>query len=236
MKQSLQSSRPEGALPTSLSAPSDPSAARPAGRRGLAALTLLLLLQLPWPRWLAPGDGIAAQWARESVFWAMTAVLLLFVLRVERRPLSSLGRWKPDSRATAWAIVGAVAAVAGMAILYLAVFPALGVGEEEQLGTLQSLPTGLLVGIVARAGVFEELLYRGFAIERVTELTGRRWLAVLASLLLFTFAHLDSWGWQHLLVAFWGGAVLTAVYCVRRNLAAAILAHWLIDAVGFSIA
>ncbi len=201
--------------------------------RWLATIMVLLLLQLPWPRWFAPGDGVAALTARELVFWLMTVLLLLYVLRIERRPLLSLGLKKPDRRTVAWAVVGAVAAVAGMALVYIVVFPAVGLPAQEQLGALQGLPLWLLVGIVTRAAVFEELYYRGLAIERIAELTGRRWLAVLVSLLMFTYAHLDYWGWEHLMVAGWGGLVLTALYLFRRDLAAAMLAHWLIDCVGF---
>jgi len=41
------------------------------------------------------------------------------------------------------------------------------------------------------------------------------------------------WGWTHLIVAGYGGLVLTALYLLRRDLAANMLAHWLTDAVGF---
>ena len=195
-------------------------------------LTVLILLQLPWPR-LIPGEDISAQAMRELVLWLMATLLLLYVLRVERRPLQSIGLRTPDWRTLIWGVGGAAAMVAGMALIYLVVFPAMGVAEEEQLGELQSLPLWFRVGLVTRAAVFEELYYRGFAIERITELTGRRWVAALASLLLFTLAHLGYWGWAHLLVAGFGGLVLTVLYLLRRDLGAAMLAHWLTDAVGF---
>ena len=86
---------------------------------------------------------------------------------------------------------------------------------------------------MARAVVYEEIFYRGFAIERLTELTRLRWLAELISFTAFTFAHLSYWGWAHLMVAAFGGAVLTALYLLRRDLSANILAHFLTDGVGF---
>jgi len=58
----------------------------------------------------------------------------------------------------------------------------------------------------------------------------------LASLALFTFAHLNFWGWSHLIVAAYGGLVLTALYLMRRDLASNMLAHWLTDVVGFALA
>lgn len=221
-------------MATMTNPPTSPGAAsRRLGSHWLAPLVVLLLLQLPWPRWLAPGEGVAAMAARELVFWLMTAFLLLYVLRFERRPLRSLGLKKPDWRSLVWAVAGTAAAIAGMAFVYIVVFPADGQHGQEQLGALQALPLWLLVGMITRAAVFEELYYRGFAIERITEWTGRRWLGATLSLLLFTYAHLEYWGWQHLVVAGWGGIVLTALYLLRRDLAAAMLAHWLIDIVGF---
>jgi membrane protease YdiL (CAAX protease family) len=194
---------------------------------------VLILLQLPWPRWLIPGDDISAQSMRELTFWLMAALLLLYVLLIERRPLLSIGLKKPDWRTLVWGVVGAAAMVAGMALIYMVVFPAMGLTGEEQLNEVQTLPLWFRVGLITRAAVFEELYYRGFAIERISELTGRRWLAALISLLMFTLAHLDYWGWAHLFVAGFGGLVLTVLYLRRRDLGAAMIAHWLTDGVGF---
>jgi membrane protease YdiL (CAAX protease family) len=125
---------------------------------------------------------------------------------------------------------GAVVTVAGMAFIYLVIFPWLGQpAEENQMGEVKALPLWFRIGLVTRAAVFEELYYRGFAIERITEMSGRRWLAALLSLVVFTFAHLGYWGWTHLIVAGFGGLVLTALYVRRRDLAANMLAHWLTD-------
>jgi membrane protease YdiL (CAAX protease family) len=81
--------------------------------------------------------------------------------------------------------------------------------------------------------VFEEIFYRGFVIERLNELTRLRWLAALISLTAFTLAHLNGWGWAHLMIAGFGGMVLTALYVFRRDLASSVLAHFLTDAGGF---
>ncbi|HEX6883448.1 MAG TPA: type II CAAX endopeptidase family protein [Planctomycetota bacterium] len=201
--------------------------------RWQATVTVLILLQLPWPRWLVAGEDLSAQTMRELLFWLMATLLLIYVLWIERRPLRSVGLRKPDWRTLAWGAGGAAAMVAGMAFIYMVVLPALGLAEEEQLGEVRSLPLWFRVGLVTRAAVFEELYYRGFAIERIAELTGMRWLAALISLLLFTVAHLGYWGWAHLMVAGFGGLVLTVLYLLRRDLGAAMLAHWLTDGVGF---
>ena len=207
--------------------------ARAPGRR-LGAIAVLALLQLPWPSWLFPSESLSAQALRELVFWLMTVLLLAYVLLVERRPLRSIGLVRPTWRSLAWGVGGAVVTVAGAAFFYLVIVPALGLSAaEKQMGEVMALPLWFLLGLVTRAAVFEELCYRGFAIERIAELSGRRWLAALASLALFTFAHLAFWGWTHLIIAGYGGLVLTALYLLRRDLASNMLAHWLTNGIGF---
>jgi len=72
-------------------------------------------------------------------------------------------------------------------------------------------------------------------IERLAELTRLRWLAALISLTAFTLAHLSYWGWSHLIIAGFGGAVLTGLYLLRRDLTSNMIAHFVTDGVGFLV-
>jgi membrane protease YdiL (CAAX protease family) len=126
--------------------------------------------------------------------------------------------------------------VAGMAGIYMVIFPALGLSANESMtASIQSMPFWFRIFLILRAAVFEELFYRGFMIERLTELTRLRWLAALVSLGAFTLAHVNGWGWAHLMIAGFGGIVLTTLYLVRRDLACNMLAHFLTDAVAFLV-
>ena len=171
--------------------PPEVAAVGPASARGraLGAIAILALLQLPWPSWLFPSEGLSALALRELVFWLMAVLLLAYILLVERRPLRSIGLVRPTWKSLAWGVGGAVVTVAGGAFFYLVIVPGLGLpAAEKQMGELTALPLWFLLGLVTRAAVFEELCYRGFAIERIAELSGRRWLAALVSLALFTVA------------------------------------------------
>ena len=90
---------------------------------------------------------------------------------------------------------------------------------------------------MTRAAVSEEILFRGYPIPRIEELTGRTSLstalAAAVSWIAFTIAHLGSWGWAQLIVAGYGGAILTALYVWRRDLWCNILAHFIADGAGF---
>ncbi len=197
-------------------------------------ISVLVIYQLPLTGYLVHGDSLRAQAGREGIFWILTGILVAYILLGEKRTLTSIGWRRPTWRTVASGSVGALAMIAGMAFIYVAVFPALGVPTNESQATaVKSLPFLFRVFLVTRAAVFEEIYYRGFMIERLDELTRRRWLASFISLAAFTAAHLESWGWAHLIVAAFGGAVLTGLYLVRRDLGANMLAHFMTDGVGF---
>jgi membrane protease YdiL (CAAX protease family) len=59
--------------------------------------------------------------------------------------------------------------------------------------------------LVVTAGVFEETLYRGYALERLSSLWGSQWLAATATLALFTLMHAPAVGWAiYGLLELWG--------------------------------
>jgi len=202
--------------------------------RQVVTILVLIIFQLPLAGYLAPGEGLCAQVRREGIFWALTFFLLAYVRVAERRPLSSIGLKRPTSKSVGFGLAGALVLITGFAFIYMIIFPALGLPmKESQMAAVKSMPLWFRFLLVVRAAVFEEIYYRGFAIERLTEFTGLRWLASLISLAAFTFAHLAYWGWAHLIVAAFGGAVLTVLYLFRRDLGCNMLAHLITDSVGF---
>jgi membrane protease YdiL (CAAX protease family) len=167
---------------------------------------LMVVLQLPLAGWAIPGERLAAQVEREGVYWALTALLVIYIARMERRPLSSVGLRAPTWKSFAFGVVGGLVMLAGIIALYTWVMPQLGsTSSAKQLSTVRALPLWFRIGIVVRAAIFEELFYRGFMIERLTELTGLRWVAAILSIAAFTYAHVGFWGWGHLLIAGFGG-------------------------------
>ena len=156
--------------------------------------------------------------------------MLAYVVVIERRPLGSIGLRRPSVRDGIAALAIAVVTVLGFDALYLLVFPVLHLTENAQIEKLTSAPGWWPAISVVRAGVSEEVLFRGYSIERLQASTGSRALAAAISLLVFTVAHIGPWGWSHVLVAAFGGAMLTLLYLWRRNLRANICAHCLIDA------
>lgn len=170
-----------------------------------------------------------------EVFWWLTVLVLIFyVLFVERRPLI-LHRFPQVT------FLGRPAGfphrhlmVVGIVVICSYVFPALHLQmNSREMSKLAAMPFWYRFLLVTRAAVAEEILFRGYPIERTEELTGSRFLAGFLSWAAFTIAHLSSWGWAQLIIAGFGGILLTALYLWRRNLWANMIAHWLADGAGF---
>jgi membrane protease YdiL (CAAX protease family) len=82
---------------------------------------------------------------------------------------------------------------------------------------------------VIRAAIGEEVIFRGFAIERGREIFRSLRTAGVLSWIVFTFEHRTTWGWSHVLIAGFGGLLLTLLYMWRRNLWVNIIAHLVVD-------
>jgi uncharacterized protein len=204
------------------------------GALKVSAVAVMVVLQMPLAGRLFPGEGLGALVEREGVYWALSGLLIGYIVLVERRPLSSVNLRRPTWKSFAFGTATAVLMVAGIALLYAAVLPVLGPSASAgRLDTIKALPAWFRVMLILRAAAFEELFYRGFVIERLTDLTGLRWLAAVISVTAFTLAHLEYWGWAHLLIAGFAGCLLTGLYIWRRDLACNMIAHLLTDGIGF---
>ena len=163
---------------------------------------------------------------REVGILLLTGVLLWIVIKGEKRPLSSISlRTDRISRSLGWG-VGLAVVCLGAAVACLAAYSAMGVHYGE--GQSISRALGVTTLAVVRAGISEEVFYRGFAIERLQSITGSKWIAAGISLVLFAGFHFRQ-GWAGMLLALVLGAVLTAFYLWKRDLLANMVGHFLVD-------
>lgn len=158
-----------------------------------------------------------------SIFWNVLAAVSLvgYMFLVERRPLSSIGLRKPCAKDVEWALYLFGAYMAWQWIIITFFPPAPDPGTE----TITSLPLAAVLGIIVSAAVFEEILYRGYPIERLSELTGRRWIAYAVTVPLFVSPHLVFFGPQWLWTAGVGTIAIYVLYAKTRNLPACMLLH-----------
>jgi membrane protease YdiL (CAAX protease family) len=171
-----------------------------------------------------PSDATIA--LREVVILALTGLLLWIVVKGERLPLSSIGLSFDRPGRSLLRGLGLLLVIFAAVVAILAAYSALGIKYGEGGRIAPSLWVTLLT--VFRAGLSEEILYRGFGLERLETLTGNKWLAAGIVILLFAAFHYRQ-GLAGVFIALVLGTILTAFYLWKRDLLAAIIAHFLVD-------
>jgi len=187
---------------------------------------MLIVRQLVNYSW--PNPTFASALTKEAGMW-LVAVVLLVIIRVgEGLPFSSIGlgtaRW---GKSVLWGFllgVGCLLVAGGLVALT-------GFTGGEAGKAFDELPTWLLSLIVVRAGVVEELCYRGYAIERLHALGLPRGLAAGVPLLIFGVGHWTG-GWANIVIALALGAMLALFFIWRRDLVANMIGHWFVDFIG----
>ena len=163
--------------------------------------------------------------------WLVVAVLLLLVRFWERLPLASLGLRRPSVRqALAAAGVGLGAVVAGLLVTGAAV-SLFGLEQPVMVSRISQVPFAGQLFIVLTAVITEEILWRGYAIERLTELSGRLWIGAVASGVVFLAVHFRAWGLAGAIPQAVFTVALVALYARTRNTVSAMIAQLVINAV-----
>jgi membrane protease YdiL (CAAX protease family) len=166
---------------------------------------------------------------RELALFAAAAGVAFIIRRKEHLGWDSVGLQRPELGKTAlWVLLTMVGAALAVALAFgLIKLFKLPMGSSDS-AKYDLLPTWVLLVALVRAGFIEEFFYRGYAIERLQSLTGRRFLAAAIPLFFFAVFHYRQ-GWAGIIVALLSGAVLTGVYLLKRNLWVNITAHFLVD-------
>ena len=203
----------------------------------LGGLLFTLVVSLtPLGHWVAPGDALGAMLVRESLWWLYAAAILVWLLRAERLPLRSVGLRLPGWKTLGFGLLGFVALLAVFVVHYAVLIPKLHLdpsGAAAERNLILATPYWFRVLLVLRAAVVEEILFRGYLISKVRQLTGSTLLALVTSVAAFTLAHLSKWGAVHLIPVSGTGTVLALLYVCRLDLVANMIAHFLTDGMGF---
>jgi len=166
-----------------------------------------------------------------GVFWTLTLVLLGFTRLLEKQTLPSIG-WLNLSRKQAL-----LAVVLGFILSMLVPLFSLLVGRlvpASQTGSITEVttifPWWIILLSVITAGITEEILFRGYPIERLLAGNYSSWLSGGLSLIFFVVIHASGWNLAHLIgVVLPLGLALTGLYIWQRNLLFVIIVHLMID-------
>ena len=184
---------------------------------------------------LGPTIGeIGARVVTEAAIWTYGAMVLAIALLWEGRTLASIGLRRFRFASLGFAVAGAVAMAGAGALAGYIVYGLLHRAQHSnaQAAALVNGSVAYALCIAVRAGVIEEMLFRGLAIEQLTILTGYRWLSAFLATAVFVAIHALHFDWIQLVPIAAVSVVLVGLYLWRRDLWANILAHIMVDGVG----
>jgi membrane protease YdiL (CAAX protease family) len=174
-------------------------------------------------RHFAPDAGAGLNILKESLMFSSAGTVLWLLRFREGQFLRSIGLGtSPWWKSLLWGLI------IGALCLGIAVGLALLTHYGQGTSYLDKLPVSVVTLVVLRAGIVEELFYRGYAIERLQAVGLGRPAAVALPLIVFSIAHWTG-GWANILIAFVTGAILTAFYLWRKDLVANMIGHFLVD-------
>jgi len=171
----------------------------------------------------------------EVGWWTTALAITAFVLIIERRPLASLG-FQPVSLKTVWvAIVGLILAtlLVGISVTLANLLGVDFSNSQERLEDGTSVPIFLLGLTILRAGIVEELLFRGLLITRIIELRASPIVAVLIATAVFVAPHALFWPGPHLLIVAAAGLSFGIIFIWKRDLVACMIAHVGFNGLGY---
>lgn len=170
--------------------------------------------------------------------WVLAGVLVVLVVAIEGRPLTSIGVRRPEE----WDIwIGVGTGVFGLVSLGVVTAVVGWFGFEVGFAengdaepTIVALFLSLGIGITA--GITEEIAFRGYALERIESLTNSVWLAGGITSIIFIVGHYPSHDLGGLLAITPLTIVLTVAYVWRRNIFVPIIGHVFINGAGTVVA
>ena len=209
-------------------APNQPSVPTKVSRATWAGLAISLFAMLAIRQvfvFFVPETTFASAILKEGLIWVSALALIFIIRRGEHLPMRSIGlgtaRWW---KSILWGfIIAIVSAVVIGGLAYVT-----GYGHGPGSAAFEKLPLWLITAIVFRAGVVEELFYRGYAIGRLQMIGLGRFWSVAIPLVIFSLGHWSG-GAANILIAFAAGLILTGFYLWRRDLVANMIGHGLVD-------
>jgi len=176
----------------------------------------------------------------QVVDWLFVGLIICFILLGERNKLSTLNIKKLDAGSFSLGM-----ALGGFSMIYIVIhkvliasyldFGSTSVIQNNDAGISSVGPEFIFVfGVfnVITAGIAEEIIYRGYATERLAMLKANKVVVFIVPLIAFVFMHYRK-GYEHMIAVLVVGALFQLFYLKYRNLTITIVGHLLIDSLAY---
>jgi membrane protease YdiL (CAAX protease family) len=171
--------------------------------------------------------------AAQCCLVCVALAVVLIVRWGERRGLSTVGVRAPRLDSLAWAVLLTVANIFVVAPMMQATMSLLGShGFAATVREIARLPVWYRVAIIVVDATIEELLYRGYALDRLAVVLRSQAAAVVLSSAIFAYAHAPLWGVGVATALLLPALLAGTFYLWRRDLSTMIAAHIATDLVG----
>lgn len=167
---------------------------------------------------------------KETTIFMVVGVLLWLLLKQEKQGLISIGLHnKHWGKSLLLALLGAVLCIATI-IASASIFQLLGLplGNSDEGNRYAHISLWTMTLVTIRAGVAEEVFYRGYVMERLHSAGYTRFAYFWIPLIIFGLGHYTQ-GISGILISFFTGTILAFIYWKWRDLKANIMAHFLVD-------
>jgi uncharacterized protein len=199
------------------------------------ALAGPIVLVSPAHKLLGDQERLQTKILEQLFLWLLVGLVLSILTMWEKESLATIGlRFQWQSGVWGLLLAGVLIFLVSPVLIWMLKKMQLP-GFETGLAKLNQLPVCFLIFAVITGGTAEEILYRGYAIARLSLFVGYGWAGLIA-LTVFAVAHLPLWGWGSVLTFFISGGLFTGFYLLSHDLLACIVAHVLTDSIGLIFA
>ena len=218
-------------------------------RSQLGEIVLLTLLVTAFVLFVLPLAGANLLY-KQGVVWTANILMMLYIwagVRIRGEDCSSLGlgfkrpTLKQGIRMFLLSLLVFVLAMVGFMIASIIMVNITGMPEQADMSSYDFLKDNLGLLILTLTGVYiassfgEEVIYRGFLINRISEIGGNKKMAVILAVFLsaviFGLVHYE-WGAMGVVQTFFMGLVLGICYLkLKKRLWILILAHGYMDTI-----
>jgi len=179
-----------------------------------------------------PVDRFLSIW----VFWIAVAVAYVISVKIEGIPIETFGI-KKNTRSLRYRLIELIVAIIlGLLVSIVVIGFSTVVRDwldaplENTFDPERIIPFWVILPAWLTAAFAEEALFRSYPIERLTMLTGNRWLAAGISILAFIVLHLFGWDWIHVMTVVLPSAILlTGLYLWRGSLWFVVVVHGIVN-------